>query len=224
MVLGLAQALELTLRERNVLLGSAGFAPAFSANPLDSFALEPIKRAVDLLLSQQEPYGAVLVDRGWNVLQANHGAMRLLGEFLDVGQLDPRIANNLVRAALHPAGLRPWIINWPTVATVTVERLERELAHFPLDETRAALLAEIKSYPDVAALPACPTSVDAPFAQIHLQRGATELRVFSMLSTLGTPLDVTAQELTIELFFPADDATARWFKQPSAATSADAAG
>jgi len=211
MVLSLARALELTLRERNTLLGSAGFAPEFPASELASPLLAPVNRAVDLLLAQQEPFGAVLLDRAWNVLRANRGAGHLLEAFLDGEGREPHIATNLVRATLHPAGLRPWIVNWPAVAALAMDRLERELAHFPLDAERAALLAEVKTYPDVGALPSAAPSPDASIAQVHLRRGQADLRVFSLLSTIGTPLDVTAQELSVELFFPVDDATTQWF-------------
>jgi transcriptional regulator with XRE-family HTH domain len=210
MVLALSSALALELRERNVMLGSAGFAPAFSTSGLESLAMAPIRQALDLLLAKQEPYGALVVDRVWNVLRMNEGARRMVGHFLPAPPPDPGVVTNLVRAVLHPDGLRRSLVNWVEVATFALERLEHECALDPHDAEREALRAEVRRYPGVEALAASrgPRS-STPVALVHLQRGDDEARLFTMLTTLGTPLDVTAQELTIETYFPADEATAR---------------
>jgi transcriptional regulator with XRE-family HTH domain len=218
MVLLLASVLDLELRERNALLISAGFAAVYPTTRLDRPAMAPVNRAIELLLAQQEPYGAILIDRLWNVLRLNNGARRLLSTFLEPSVIPPHVATNLVRAALHPEGLRACIANWPEVASVVLERVERASHAHPEDEERRALLAEVRGYPDIAALPAVTPSMTAPVAVLHLRRGADELRFFSLLTTIGTPLDVTAQELTFESFFPADEATERWFRQPRAAS------
>lgn len=208
-VLVLASALDLALRERNLLLGSAGFAPVYASEGLDSLALAPVRRAIDLLLTQQEPFGGVVIDRCWNVVRANGGAARLLGAFL--ADAEPAAGANLLRALLHPAWLRPWVVNWAEVAGLTVDRLRKEVALHPADAARRALLDEVQAWPDVATLvpPAVPSG---PMVVLHLRRNGLELRVFSMLTTLGTPLDVTAEELAIESFFPADEATEGWFR------------
>lgn len=213
MVLALAGTLELELRERNVLLGSAGFAPHYSAAALDSLELEPVRRAVELILQQQEPYGAVLFDRCWNVLRLNRGAERLFATFLGSHALEPRITSNLVRAALHPDALRPSIVNWTELAALLLERLTREHAQHPGDSERAALLAEVRSYPGIAQLESDPCGAGAPFATVHLRRGGDEVRLFTLLTTLGTPLDTTAQELTLETYFPADSASEAWLRR-----------
>jgi len=212
MVLVLASALELELRDRNLLLSSAGFAPVYPHSGLESLALAPVRRAVDLLLRQQEPYGAVLIDRCWNILNTNQGAMRMLGCFVSSSDVDPHIASNLVRASLHPQGLRPAIVNWHEVAALTLERLERECAMYPHDAVRGELLDEVRSYPGVGEITAAAPVGGGPVAMVHLKKGDSEARLFSMLTTIGTPLDVTAQDLTLESFFPADDATDRWFQ------------
>lgn len=213
MVLLLARVLGLELRERNRLLVSAGYAAVYPVSPLNGPALAPVNRAIELLLAQQEPYGAVLIDRRWEVLRANAGAQRLLGAFLDPGALPPEVAGNLLRATLHPQGLRPYLVNWPEVVAVALERAEREHHAHPSDPGRRALLEELRSTPDVARLARGAPPGGAPVAVLHLRRDAVELRLFMLLTTIGTPVDVTAQELTIESFFPADEATERWFRE-----------
>ncbi|MCU0658381.1 MAG: helix-turn-helix transcriptional regulator [Polyangiaceae bacterium] len=215
MVLLLARVLDLELRERNLLLTHAGFAPVYPSTPLEGVAMEPIHRAIDLLLSQQEPYGAVLLDRCWNVLRVNEGARRLLGAFLDPERVPAALLGNLMRATLHPEGLRPFIENWSEVAPIALERVERAYQMHPDDEERQALRDEIRGYPGVSGFERRLQPGAAPVAVLHLRRGPQELRLFTMLTTLGTPLDVTAQELVIESLFPADDATARWFRDGS---------
>lgn len=213
MVLLLASALALELRDRNTLLSSAGFAAVYPASGLDSLALTPVRRAVELLLAKQEPWGAVVVDRAWNVLRMNDGAARVLARFVREPPEDPTAIANVVKVVLHPQGLRPWLVNWLEVATFTLERLERECAMFPSDEARLALRDEVRRYPGVEALrPFEAPGAGEPVALVHLRRGDDEARLFTMLTTIGTPLDVTAQELAIESYFPADEATERWLR------------
>jgi transcriptional regulator with XRE-family HTH domain len=215
MVLLLSSALELDLRERNAMLGTAGFAPVYATSALESLSMAPIRRAVELMLQKQEPYGAVAVDRLWNVLQMNQGALKMMQRFMPEPPQDPRIATNVVRATMHPTGLRPSIVNWVEVAVFILERLDHECAVYPQDEERLALRDEIKAYPGVAAIevPAATAGLGQPVALVHMKRGEHEARLFTMVTTLGTPLDVTAQELAIESYFPADDATDAWLKQ-----------
>lgn len=212
MVLLLARALGLELRERNDLLASGGFAAVYPTTPLEGPAMAPVSRAVDLLLAQQEPYGAVLVDRCWNVLRVNAGARRLLGALLEPSDVPAAVAANLVRAALHPRGLRPYVVNWSELVPLVYERVERAHHAHPEDDARRALLEEIRGYPEVARFARGSPVGAAPVAVLHLRRGADDLRLFTLLTTIGTPLDVTAQELTLESLFPADDATERWFR------------
>lgn len=207
MVLVLASALELELRERNSLLGHAGFAAVYASEGLDSARMAAVRRAIDLVLAQQEPWGAVVVDRAWNVLKMNDGA-RVLSRFSKT----PKVMANAVRAVLHPDGLKTALVNWGEVAAFTLQRLERECARHPHDEARAALLREVKKYPGVAKLELAARD-EAPASVLHLRRGDDEVRLFTLLTTIGTPLDVTAEELTIESYFPADAASERWLRR-----------
>lgn len=211
MVLQLARVLGLELREQNALLVSAGFAAVFPQSPLEAEAMAPVHRAIDLMLAQQEPYGAVVIDRAWNVVRVNTGARRLLGAFLPPGKVPPTIASNLMRATLHPEGLRPYLVNWTEVVALALERLVRAHHAHPIDEQRRALLEEIRAFPELSGLSRGVSPSAAPVATLHLRRGAVELRLFTLLTTIGTPIDVTAQELTIESFFPLDEATEQWF-------------
>ena len=197
MVLVLTNALDLELRERNTMLGAAGFAPVYAASPMDGARMAPIRAAIGLILAQQEPYGALVVDPTWNILETNRAAARLIARFLPRPPDDPRVTGNLARMTLHPDGLRPVIANWPEVARFAVDRLAHERANYPYDPAREALAAELLAYPGVADLPRCLQTQD-PMASVHLRRGAEEARLFVMLTTLGTPLDVTAQKLADE--------------------------
>ena len=211
MVLLLASALELELRERNTMLSSAGFAAVYTSSGLESMEMVPVRRAIDLILAKQEPYGAIVVDRVWNVLRLNDGALRLLSRFLPEAADEPELATNIVKASLHPRGLRPFIVNWVEVATFALERLERECMTFPTDEARLALRDEVRRFPGVDVLrPFDAQGGGEPISLVHLKRGDDEARLFTMITTIGTPLDVTAQELAIETYFPADEATERW--------------
>jgi transcriptional regulator with XRE-family HTH domain len=208
-VLALAGALDVPLRERNTLLTAAGFAAAYRASPLDGEELVHLRRAIDHVLAQQEPFGAAVVDGEWNVLRLNDGAMKLFARFPPASSEGFAAAQNLILGTLHPHALRPYIVNWADVAGHLVARLHREIAARPADETLQRLLARSLAQPGVPIewrVPA-PGKVAAPFITIHLRAPAIEVRLFTMLTSIGTPLDVTAEEIHIETYFPADDAS-----------------
>lgn len=208
-VLALAGALDVPLRERNTLLAAAGFAAAYRASPLDGEELAALRRAIDHVLAQQEPFGAVVVDGHWDLLRMNRGAARLFAQFAPTTAAGIAAAGNLVLGTLHPEALRPYIVNWPEVAGQLVARLHREIAVRPADEPLQRLLARALAQPDVplewrAPVPGAST---APFITVHLRSPTLEVRLFTMLASIGTPLDVTAEEIHIETYFPADDAS-----------------
>jgi len=217
MILVLANALDLPLRDRNALLLVAGFAPVYRVSALDGDALRPVRRALDYMLQKQEPYGAVVVDRVWNVLRTNEGAARMLAFFLAGTDAPPMALSNVVQSTFHPRGLRQFMVNWEEVASLLVERLHREIALAPDDDERRALLASVLDQPGVPARFRAPSLLtDAePFVPVHLVRGDVEVRLFTTVTTLGTPMDVTAEELRIESYFPADDATEAWIHRLS---------
>jgi transcriptional regulator with XRE-family HTH domain len=206
----LCEALDIPLRERNTLLLAGGYAPAFSSGSLDGDELASLRRAVDFLLQQQEPYGAVVVDRYWNVLRINQGAARLLSCFPPTSPAGEACLSNVLLATFHPQALRQYVVNWEEVAITILSRLQRELAAAPGDREGTLLQARILAMPDVPSAWRTPDlgAPAQPFVPLHLRHGSgLELRLFSLITTVGTPLDVTAEGLRIESYFPVDDAS-----------------
>jgi transcriptional regulator with XRE-family HTH domain len=204
MVLQLADALNVPLRDRNALLHAAGFAPVFRETGLKEPEMEPVRRALDRILRQQEPYPAVVMDRHWNIVQTNDGAVRLFSRLIDLAEV-PQPAN-VLRLMFDPAGIRPFVANWHEVAGSLLVRVSREAAGGVPDEQLATLIDELSRYPDVptrAALAAF-TAPLLPIVPVRFRKGDFAVDFFSMVTTLGTPQDVTLQELRIECFFPAD--------------------
>lgn len=210
-VLALAGALDVPLRERSALLAAAGFAAVFAASPLAADELRHLRRAIDHVLAQQEPFGAVVVNGQWDILQLNRGALRLFEHFAPTTPAGLAAAQNLVLGTVHPEALRPYIVNWDEVAGHLVARLHREISARPADEALPRLLARVLALPDVPSewrVPA-PGRNAAPFVTVHLRSPSLDVRLFTMLTSIGTALDVTAEEVHIESYFPADDETER---------------
>ena len=208
MVVRLASTLDLPLREQNALLRAAGFAPVWRETALGAPALRQVMSAVDYIMAQQEPYPAVAVDRHWNLLKGNGGAARLV-EFL-VGPLAPDAKVNLADALVAPAVLRPHLVNWPQVARYFIRSVEADAAADGTEES-AVLLERLLAYDGVAAVMKvlAEESVSLPVLPMHFRKGEVSLELFTTIATLGTPRDITLQELRIECFFPMDDATAK---------------
>jgi transcriptional regulator with XRE-family HTH domain len=208
MILMLARVLDVPLRDRNDLLMAAGYAALYRATDLDAPALEQARRALDFMLRQQEPYPAIVVDRAWMILKANEGAVRLVEAFADPAAAS-EWGGNAMKLMFHPRAFRPHIVNWEAMAAALIQWLHRDvLAGMGGAETRR-LLDELLSYPGV---PPRWRTLDleastAPFLAIEFLKGDLHLQYFSTLTSLGTPHDITLQELRIEAFFPADAAT-----------------
>lgn len=205
MVLLLAETLDVPLRERNALLLAAGFAPEFSESALDAPALEAVRLALDAMLEKHEPFPAVVMNRGWDIVRANRAGQKLFGKLLEGQAL--RDAGNVLRLMFHPGGLRPFVLDWPSVAESLLVRVRREALGGFKDDVAERMLREVLSYPDMPAdfkrkLGGAPAP--APVVPVGFKRGDSQYRFFSAVTTLGTPQDVTAQETRIECFFPAD--------------------
>jgi transcriptional regulator with XRE-family HTH domain len=211
LVLALAGALDVPLRERNSLLAAAGFAAAFRASPLDGDVLAHLRRAIAHVLAQQEPFAAVVVDGGLEILQMNRGAQRLFAQFPPASPAGAAALGNLALGVLHPDALRPYLVNWTDVAGHLVARLQRDVAARTADDALARLLTRVLAQPGVPAdwRAFTPGKSAPPFIPVHLRSPTVEVRMFTMLTSIGTPLDVTAEELHIETYFPADDASER---------------
>ncbi len=209
MVLLLARTLDVPLRDRNDLLVAAGYAPVYRRTDLDSPAMAHVRRALDFILRQQEPYPALVLDRHWNVLQVNAGSARVQAHFLDTTAVAALGPPNAMRLMFHPHAFRPFIVNWEATAASLIQWLHRDAVSGFGDAQTRALLEEVLAYPDVPRqwrrldLDASTT----PVLPIEFHRGDVTLRYFTTLTSLGTPHDITLQELRIESFFPADEDT-----------------
>jgi transcriptional regulator with XRE-family HTH domain len=220
MVLILASALDLPLRERNSLLSSAGFAPVYRETNLSEPEMLPVRRAFDTILSHHEPYPAIVLNRSWDLVKMNDAFMRLFS-FLLEPPFDPIVGQNVLHSLFHPRGVRPYVRNWEEVAGFLIDRLYREsITELETSESRKLLDALLR-YPgvprgmaeiDLTAAPRVCVTVD-------LEKNDTCLRLFSTLTTLGTPIDVTAQELRIESYFPADEDTGEWLRKGAASSA-----
>jgi transcriptional regulator with XRE-family HTH domain len=209
MVLRLATALDVPLRERNGLLLAAGFAPMYADHDLDDPAVERVAAALTRILDAHDPLPAVVMDRRWDLLRANEGASRLFGRLLGAAPM-PEPAN-VLRLMLEPGPVRSAVVNWDEVAPSLLERARREAVGGQLDTVTAELVQGLRNGPDASTFAAVPRVLGPllPVIDVQFRLGATVLRWFSIVSTIGTPVDVTAQELRVEAFFPADDDTER---------------
>jgi len=208
MVLRLAERLDVPLRERNALLVAAGYAPMYRERRLDDPAFAPAKQAVELILKSHEPYPAFAVDRHWNLVAANRMVPVMLAgadpSLLQQGQA------NVLRLSLHPKGVAARIANLAQWRNHIFERLRQQIQATG-DATLTALLEELRRYP-----------VPEGASEVHMEgehlgvvmpfKYRTDQGILNFISTttiFGTPVDVTLQELAMETFFPADEATAQ---------------
>lgn len=205
MVLRLAQQLAIPLRERNVLLTAAGFAPVFPQHSLDDAALSAAHQAVELILRGHEPNPALAVDRHWTLIAANQMVPLLLSA-VDASLLKPPV--NVLRLSLHPKGLAPQIINYAQWKAHLIERLESEI-ELTSDALTIELLRELKSYsqPATRRLDHANELASRVAIPLRLATEAGELSLWSTTTVFGTAVEVTLAELTIESFFPADAKT-----------------
>lgn len=211
MVLNLAERLELPLRDRNILLQAAGYAPVFPERSLDDPALRAARAAVDLVLKGHEPFPALAIDRHWTLVAANAAVAPLLAGVADPALLKPPL--NVLRLSLHPHGLAPRIANLAEWRSHLLERLRHQI-DLTGDAVLARLMHELSAYPETGAGAAVAARGPAPdyagvVIPLRLVTDGGVLSFFSTTTVFGTPVDVTLSELAIEAFFPADDATAQ---------------
>ena len=206
MLLILASVLEVPLRERNALLAAAGFTPAYRETDLSAPEMAPVRTILDFMLRHAEPYGAVVVDGCWNLLQANGPASIFTQTFvadpMAILALGPP---NLLRLLLHPQGIRERCANWETLARAMVGRVHRELA-VGHDGALARVLDEVLAYEGVPG-DWRTLDVEEPSSLLlpmHMKHGEYDLRLYTTIASLGTAQDITLQELRVETFFPAD--------------------
>ncbi|WP_026361492.1 helix-turn-helix domain-containing protein [Amycolatopsis nigrescens] len=204
MVLRLGEHLDVPLRERNQLLLAAGYAPAYRQSALDDPDMAPALTAVRQLLTAHDPYPALVLDRCWNMLDANESTL-VLTAGMAPELLTPPV--NVLRATLHPNGMAPSILNLGEWRAHLLGRLRRQVS-VTADEELAELLEELRGYP--CDQPEPEVEVPGPgdiVIPLRMAQNGVELTFFSTVATFGTPLDVTLAELVIESFFPADEQT-----------------
>lgn len=203
-----ADALSVSLRERNALLLTAGYAPQFAESDLGTPGLERMREAVDLILQHQEPYPAFVLNRHCDVLAANEAAVRV-NRFLLQGRESPH--TNLLHQIFDPDDFRPLVANWEQVAPALLRRLHEHLALTPGDSKGRALLADLLNYPDVPKewrFRSIGGPVE-PVITLDFRSSEGPLRFFETITAFAAPLDVTLDELRIDCAFPVDEQTAK---------------
>ncbi len=205
-VIDLAQALDIPLRDRNTLLLASGYAPIYSESEWNAMEMQSVTNALGRMLRQHEPFPAVVMDRYWNVLMTNESAPRFFNCFINMGAR--KIPRNLLHLMFDPEGMRPFIANWEAVAKSLFERVYRESVGRIVDETTKELLSALLAYPDVKPEWKSPQNLSGmPFIPLSFVKDGNVLHYFSMVTTVGTPQTIAAQELRLECMFPADEAT-----------------
>ena len=208
LVLALAIHLDVSLRERNEMLLAAGFAPRYDETPLDDDAMDRVRVGLQRLLDAHDPYPGVVLDGHHDIVALNSSAERFLATL--PASLAARPVN-LFRSCLHPDGLGRNSSNFESWAPVMIARLSRLMATRD-DATLAALHDEVMSYPNISRIaePSSTRGTD-PHGELFVSStfviGGVELSLFSTLTSFGSPRNITLDDLTIELFFPADDHT-----------------
>jgi transcriptional regulator with XRE-family HTH domain len=209
MVLRLSEQLDIPLRERNVLLVAAGFAPVFQEKKLDDPALTAAREAIDLVLKGHEPYPALAIDRHWTMVAANSAVAPLITGCAPALLKSPV---NVLRLSLHPDGLAPRIANLAEWRSHLLTRLKRQI-DITADAQLVKLLDELQSYPvpsqSRARIPLTRQDLAGIAIPFQLVTDGGVRSFFSTTTVFGTPVDITLSELAIEAFFPADAATAQ---------------
>jgi transcriptional regulator with XRE-family HTH domain len=202
MILRLTEHLDVPLRERNHLLLAGGYAPAYPQHGLDAPELSSVREALRLVLAGHEPNPALIINRWWELLDAN-AAVPLMTAGCAPYLLEPPV--NVLRLSLHPDGMAPQIVNLPQWRAHLLGQVEQRVAQTGDDRLRE-LLAELRQYPGGfdSTLPA--NNVVLP---LRLRHETGELSFFSIAASVETAADVTVDELVIESFYPADLGTSQ---------------
>jgi transcriptional regulator with XRE-family HTH domain len=217
MVLNIAERLDIPLRDRNVILVSAGFAPVFAERRLDDPALQAARRAVDLVLKGHEPYPALAVDRHWNLVAANDALTPLMAG-VDPALLAPPA--NVLRLSMHPDGLASRIVNFNEWRAHLIARLRHQV-DITADAVLLRLMEELRAFPvprEAERGAAIKHDYGGVVVPLRLRAEAGVLSLFSTTTVFGTPVDVTLSELAVEAFYPADTETAEALRRMAEAS------
>ncbi len=208
MVLRLARALDVPIRERNQLLLAAGYAPLYREAGLDSAQAAQVRAALGRMLAAHEPFPAVVMDRHWNVVTANSAADAFFGWL--PGEREAEGPANVIRLMFDPGSLRPFVASWEAAAEALIQRVHREAVGGVPDPETLALLNAALAYPGAPSQWRSPDfqTPPLPIVPVEFEKNGLALSYFSTVTTLGTPQDAMLQEIRLESFFPADDTTA----------------
>jgi transcriptional regulator with XRE-family HTH domain len=213
MILQLSEALEVPLRERNVWLTAAGFAPVFPSRSLADPQMSQVMAAVRMILANHEPFPALAIDRAWNILLSNapfDWLSSLLGDDLWT-RVGSGASRNLMRLFFHPAGIKPLVTNWQSIAPVLWCRAQREAEAFG-GQPMLQVLQELRPYQDPETLRGGEDLALLPVLPVEIAKDGVRLSLFTVIATFGTAQDVTTDELRVESMFPADAATESLFR------------
>ena len=203
MVLRLADHLDVPLRDRNQLLLAAGYAPIYGQRGLDDPEMGTVRATLELILRSHDPYPAVVVERHWGIVTANH-AFNLLTEGAAPKLLEPPV--NVLRLALHPQGLAPRILNFAELRATLLLWLRRQTASTG-DPALQALYDELIQLPDGEPLPQEPNREEVA-VPLRIRCSDSVLSFISTITTFARATDITIAELSIESFYPTDASTA----------------
>jgi transcriptional regulator with XRE-family HTH domain len=208
-LMDIAQALDVPLRERNALLQAAGYAAIYAEGSLEALEMQGLRRALERVLQQHAPFPALVMDRYWNVLMTNDYAPRFFNCFIDMSARSG--ARNMLQLIFDPDGMRPFVLDWEQTARSLIQRVYRESVGRVIDEKTEALLRVLQAYPGVdadwKARNSANITPNAPIIPLSFIKDGEALNYFSMVTTVGTPQTISAQEIRIECMFPADDST-----------------
>ncbi|RED52492.1 DNA-binding XRE family transcriptional regulator [Aestuariispira insulae] len=215
MVLTLCEGLNIPLRDRNQMLMTAGFAPQYKESSLDAPELEMVDQALNMILQAHEPFPAVVMDGGCNLVRANSGALKMLMFLYDVDHVQnlPEDGANLMHNLFKPDGYRRYVVNWEEVAVKLLRRMQGDVHALGGNDELQELVDELASYRGVPRnwRQVAPGDWEVPMMTIDFEKEGHRLSFFTTLATLGTPQDISLQEIKIESFFPADEATSAFF-------------
>ncbi len=214
MVLTLSAVLDIPLRQQNKMLTAAGFAALYSEFDLSDPEVAPIRQALEFTLRQQEPYPALVIDRYWNQVMMNKGAEHLIEWLTEAKELPVEIGQNLIKLMLHPQGVKEHVENWEIVASHIIHRVHRE-TQTDGEQQSQLLFNSLLAYPAVENLWRSPVKENwqLPLLNTVFSKAHQRLSFFTTLTTLGTPQDITLQELRLECLFPSDEATEEVFQR-----------
>ncbi len=208
LILKISQALKLPLRHQNAFLKAAGYAAEFGEEPFDGQKMGLVREALQRMLDKHEPYPALVINAAYDILMTNSGFNRTI-EIL-IGEKALQKYGNVYRLTFAADGLHQYIEDWSVVEHFMMKRLWEDV----VSNQNQELLALFK---EISALRVRRDPItyqidhDLPMLSLTFAKDSLKASFFTTITSLGTPLDLTTQELRIESMFPSDEATKQLF-------------